>query len=50
MEIYAGDKIEKTYKIVNSKNVFDDSGNLRKAAVADELLVMAVEFMIASWL
>ena len=50
MEIYAGDKIEKTYKIVNSKNVFDDSGNLRKAAIADELLVMAVEFMIASWL
>lgn len=50
MQIYSGDKIEKSYEIVNSKNVYDDSGNLRKAAVADELLVMAVEFMIASWL
>ncbi len=50
MQIYNGDKIEKTFEIVNSKNVYDVSGNLRKAAVADELLVMAVEFMIANWL
>lgn len=50
MQIYSGDKTEKAFEIVNSKNVYDDSGNLRKAAVADELLVMAVEFMITNWL
>jgi len=50
MMIYHGDKIEKTYRIVNSKNAFDDSDNLRKVNVADSLLVMAVEFMILNWL
>lgn len=50
MAIYKGDKVEKTYKIVNSKNAYDDSENLRKVSVTDDLLVMAVEFMISSWI
>ena len=50
MVIYHGDKVDKTFRIVNSKNAYDDSDNLRKVAVADELLIMSVEFMITSWL
>lgn len=50
MVIYHGDKVEKTYRIVNSKNAFDDSDNLRKVNAADSLLIMAVEFMILNWL
>ena len=50
MVIYHGDKVDKTIRIVNSKNAYDDSDNLRKVAVADDLLVLSVEFMIANWL
>ena len=50
MQIYHGDKVDKTFRIVNSKNAFDDSDNLHKVSVSDDLLTMCVEFMIANWL